>query len=173
MYRYHVTLFSWEVIPLCHCFAVAVATVHDIGAALRFPRTECIIQELQLFVAVEIFREQVTIDPVSVEAIWRELCFPSDPNLVNYGDNYSQIIVYRHTAVNALGYCCKQFRCSSVRRTSSARDGATGCYTSLLISKYISNLTHEASNLSKYLESDLYLTENTSFTLHRQSINAM
>jgi hypothetical protein len=72
---------------------VAVTAVHDSGAALQFPLMECFIQELQLFVAVEIFGEEVTIDPVRVESIWRELCFPSDPNLVNYGDNYSQIIV--------------------------------------------------------------------------------
>jgi hypothetical protein len=57
-----VTLFSWEVFPLCHCFAVAIAAVHESGAALQLPLMECIIQELQLFVAVEMFREQVNID---------------------------------------------------------------------------------------------------------------
>jgi hypothetical protein len=67
MKRNHVTLFSWEVISLCHCFPVTADLVHDSGAALQLPRTKCIIQELQLFVAVEIFREQVTIDPVHCE----------------------------------------------------------------------------------------------------------
>jgi hypothetical protein len=53
---------TWKWFP---CVTLAVAAVHHNGAALQLPSTECIIQELQLFVAGEIFREQVTIDPTS------------------------------------------------------------------------------------------------------------
>jgi hypothetical protein len=53
------------------------------SAALQLPRTEYIIQQLQLFVTVELFREQVTIDPAGCAIDMARTSFLSDLNLVS------------------------------------------------------------------------------------------
>jgi hypothetical protein len=77
---------TWKRFPFV---TLAVAAVHDNGAALQLPPAECIIQEVQLFVAGEIFREQVTIDPISCGVDMARTLHPVSPELAKYGDNYS------------------------------------------------------------------------------------
>lgn len=79
-------------LPICvKYFALLDAHIHlqdMIGnVALRLPRTEYIIQQLLLFVTVELFREQVTIDCVGCVIDMAGTSFLSDLNLISCGGN--------------------------------------------------------------------------------------